>query len=74
MISKKAENSCEQCPSLKKGIFCELASTDLKDVSDHKVTNVYKKNNTAKSHKTKSFNTKTKHIRLKYVMYVHQKS
>lgn len=46
MITKKEANSCEQCPSLKKGIFCELASTDLKDVSDHKVTNVYKKGQT----------------------------
>ncbi len=46
MITKKAENSCEHCPSLSKGIFCELAATDLKDVSEHKVTNVYKKGQT----------------------------
>lgn len=46
MISKKEQNSCENCPSLQKGIFCELASTDFLDVSEHKVTNVYKKGQT----------------------------
>jgi CRP-like cAMP-binding protein len=46
MISKKAENSCEHCPSKNKGVFCHLSSTDLKEVSDHKVTNVYKKGQT----------------------------
>jgi len=46
MMTKKEQNSCEHCPSQKKGIFCELSATDLKDVSEHKVTNVYKKGQT----------------------------
>ncbi|MBC98580.1 MAG: Crp/Fnr family transcriptional regulator [Halobacteriovoraceae bacterium] len=46
MISKKIDNSCENCPSVSKGIFCQLAYDELKEVSDHKVTNVYKKGQT----------------------------
>ncbi len=46
MISKKVENSCENCGSKDKGVFCHLSGTDLKEVSDHKVTNVYKKGQT----------------------------
>ena len=37
---------CEDCPSKGKGIFCELKSHDLVDVSDHKVENTYKKGQT----------------------------
>lgn len=39
-------HSCENCPSLSQGIFCSLASDELKDVSEHKVTNNYKKGQT----------------------------
>lgn len=46
MISKKIDNSCENCPSVSKGVFCQLAHDELKEVSDHKVTNVYKKGQT----------------------------
>ena len=46
MMSKKVENSCENCASRSKGVFCELNSSELKDVSEHKVTNVYKKGQT----------------------------
>ncbi len=46
MILKKNETSCEHCPSLSKGVFCSLANNELKEVSDHKVTNVYKKGQT----------------------------
>ena len=45
-MSKKVENSCENCASRSKGVFCELNSSELKDVSEHKVTNVYKKGQT----------------------------
>lgn len=37
---------CEDCPSRGQGIFCELKSTDLADVSGHKVENTYKKGQT----------------------------
>ena len=37
---------CENCPSRGKGIFCELEGLALKDVSDHKVVNTYKKGQT----------------------------
>jgi CRP-like cAMP-binding protein len=39
-------NECENCPSLGRGIFCELKSKDLHDVSGHKVENTYKKSQT----------------------------
>jgi len=38
--------SCEDCPSLGQGIFCELESLSLSDVSKHKVTNIFKKGQT----------------------------
>ena len=37
---------CENCPSKGKGIFCELEGLALKDVSEHKVDNTYKKGQT----------------------------
>ena len=37
---------CETCPSQGKGIFCDLEETELCDVSDHKITNTYKKGQT----------------------------
>lgn len=37
---------CESCPSKGMGIFCELERSALDDVSDHKVTNVFKKGQT----------------------------
>jgi CRP-like cAMP-binding protein len=37
---------CDDCPSRGKGIFCELKSSNLQDVSDHKVENTYKKGQT----------------------------
>ena len=48
MTAKKqsAPAHCEDCPSKGKGIFCELKSNDLVDVSDHKVENTYKKGQT----------------------------
>jgi CRP-like cAMP-binding protein len=37
---------CGTCPSKGQGIFCELEAEALQDVSDHKVTNTYKKGQT----------------------------
>lgn len=34
---------CEDCSSIAKGIFCNLASDELKELSEHKVENTYKK-------------------------------
>lgn len=45
-MHKKAEHNCSNCPSLTKGVFCSLGAEELKDVSDHKITNVYKKGQT----------------------------
>lgn len=38
--------SCETCPSRGEGIFCNLEGMALKDVSNHKITNTYKKGQT----------------------------
>lgn len=45
---KKNNNSisCENCPSRDKGIFCDLENYALAGVSEHKVTNNYKKGHT----------------------------
>jgi len=45
-MHKKAEHNCSNCPSLTKGVFCSLGAEELKDVSDHKITNIYKKGQT----------------------------
>lgn len=46
MLNKKELNSCSNCSSLSKGVFCSLNRDELQDVSDHKVTNIYKKGQT----------------------------
>ncbi len=38
--------NCDQCAQRSKGIFCELEKLALKDVSENKVMNTYKKGNT----------------------------
>lgn len=43
---KNSQHSCSNCPSLSKGVFCSLGEVELKNVSSHKVTNVYKKGQT----------------------------
>ena len=35
--------NCGECPSLQKGIFCELERLCLNDLSGHKVNNIFKK-------------------------------
>ncbi len=40
---KKNKTSCENCESRMSGVFCELTNDELSDISEHKVTNVYKK-------------------------------
>lgn len=47
-MAKNSElpRQCESCPSLKKGIFCNLSNGDLSELSDHKVVNGYKKGQT----------------------------
>lgn len=44
----KKENAvhCDSCPSREDGIFCDLDFKEIQDVSDHKVTNMYKKGQT----------------------------
>lgn len=39
----KINTTCSDCPSKNKGIFCSLSSDELANVSQHKVTNIYKK-------------------------------
>ncbi|CAN0179637.1 unnamed protein product, partial [Chrysoparadoxa australica] len=43
---KKNQQNCSECASVSKGVFCELSRDDLQDVSEHKVTNTYKKGQT----------------------------
>lgn len=38
--------NCENCPSLEKGIFCELEKAGLSSVNQNKVMNLYKKGQT----------------------------
>lgn len=46
IMAKANRLECETCPSRGQGIFCELERESLKDVSDHKVVNTYKKGQT----------------------------
>ena len=48
MVSKRANQygHCKDCPSKDNGIFCELQSISLDEVSKHKVTNTFKKGQT----------------------------
>lgn len=46
MKQTKEASTCHNCPSKKEGIFCNLEATELKDISEHKVTNLYKKGQT----------------------------
>lgn len=40
------KKGCDSCPSKMSGVFCELEGKSLDNVSDHKVTNMYKKGQT----------------------------
>lgn len=42
-MKKNAIASCENCPSKKEGIFCNLNFSEIEDISHHKITNHYKK-------------------------------
>ena len=46
MRKVKESDKCQSCPSKGQGIFCDLESSDLDELSQHKVTNVYKKGQT----------------------------
>ena len=46
LAKREVPKHCEECPSKGKGIFCELESAALDEVSEHKVTNVFKKGQT----------------------------
>lgn len=40
---KKNKTACENCESRMSGVFCDLDTSELSNISEHKVTNVYKK-------------------------------
>ncbi len=42
-VKSPIPRECEQCSSKAKGIFCNLTSPELQDLSSHKVENTYKK-------------------------------
>ena len=42
-MKSKNSTTCSDCPSKDKGIFCSLTNNELANVSEHKVTNIYKK-------------------------------
>lgn len=46
MNKKGGPSHCQDCPSFGEGIFCELKAHALDGVSEHKVTNNYKKGQT----------------------------
>lgn len=46
MIAKKGNVTCEDCPSRGNGVFCGLEGAELSEISQHKVTNLYKKGQT----------------------------
>lgn len=46
MKKERLASHCETCPSKDEGIFCELDSNHLTDLSSHKVVNTYKKGQT----------------------------
>ncbi len=46
MKKEQLPHSCEQCQSKEAGIFCHLDHPELVSVSEHKVTNSYKKGQT----------------------------
>ncbi|MCP4914692.1 MAG: Crp/Fnr family transcriptional regulator [Oligoflexia bacterium] len=46
MIAKKGNITCEDCPSRGNGVFCGLEGAELNEISQHKVTNLYKKGQT----------------------------
>lgn len=46
LTMKKPQHNCSDCPSLAQGVFCSLGKEELKNVSEHKVTNIYKKGQT----------------------------
>ena len=39
----KKNTGCSDCPAKDKGIFCSLSMDSLTDISEHKITNIYKK-------------------------------
>jgi CRP-like cAMP-binding protein len=43
---KNMKTPCETCQSREKSIFCELTQNELADISNHKITNLYKKSQT----------------------------
>ncbi len=45
-MKNKPHLSCENCASLAEGIFCNLSSPELDEVSHHKINNTYKKGQT----------------------------
>ena len=45
-MKKESISSCENCPSKKDGIFCNLDFAEIADVGAHKITNKYKKGQT----------------------------
>lgn len=42
----KESDKCQNCPSKGSGVFCDLQDTELDEISQHKVTNTYKKGQT----------------------------
>ena len=42
----KEDDKCQNCPSRGDGIFCNLEDLELEEISQHKVTNTYKKGQT----------------------------
>jgi len=46
MRKVKEADKCQNCPSKGQGVFCDLENPELDELSQHKVTNLYKKGQT----------------------------
>lgn len=45
-MKRNSMNSCNDCPSKDQGIFCDVEFQEVEEISQHKITNLYKKGQT----------------------------
>jgi len=45
-MKKGSIASCAECPSKNEGIFCQVGFNEMEEITQHKITNVYKKGQT----------------------------
>lgn len=45
-MKRNTLSTCSDCPSREQGIFCDVEFDEIEEISQHKITNVYKKGQT----------------------------